>query len=410
MSDETPVGRVPGSRRLGKGSCATETYALSAIASDTIETPWKKLLDVKIGAPPSKSATLRDVAERAGVSVATASRVLSGSAAVRPATRDRVERAMRDLLYVPPGRAEPSGAIGCSCPSSATRCSRRSPRRWRRARPPPASRRSSATRPAPRCARSTTCTCSSSAGSRGWSSSARRSPTCAASTPLRAAPRAGRAARVRQRRRRVAAGHLGRRRRARRRAGSRPSTCSSSATGGSASSPATRSLSRRARRRAGREDALAAAGLDAPRDVAHERLHGRRRPPRAPRDRSTRRNGDRPTAVICSNDLMAIGAMQEAVARGLARPRRAVDRRIRRDRGGLVDAARADDGRAADRRDRRDGDRGAPGARRRPGADVARATSFGPQLRVGGTTSPPGQPPDLRPGAASTSYRSPNGS
>jgi DNA-binding LacI/PurR family transcriptional regulator len=42
--------------------------------------------------------------------------VASGSAAVRPKTRERVERAMRDLLYVPPGRAEPSGAIGLFVP------------------------------------------------------------------------------------------------------------------------------------------------------------------------------------------------------------------------------------------------------------------------------------------------------
>src|SRR3990172_2031612 len=61
-------------------------------------------------------ASLRDVAEQAGVSVATASRVVSGSAAVRPVTRDRVERAMRDLLYVPPGRPEPLGAIGLFVP------------------------------------------------------------------------------------------------------------------------------------------------------------------------------------------------------------------------------------------------------------------------------------------------------
>lgn len=61
-------------------------------------------------------ASLRDVAEQAGVSVATASRVVSGSAAVRPETRDRVERAVRDLLYVPPGRVEPSGAIGLFVP------------------------------------------------------------------------------------------------------------------------------------------------------------------------------------------------------------------------------------------------------------------------------------------------------
>jgi DNA-binding LacI/PurR family transcriptional regulator len=42
--------------------------------------------------------------------------VASGSAAVRPETRVRVERAMRDLLYVPPGRPEPSGAIGLLVP------------------------------------------------------------------------------------------------------------------------------------------------------------------------------------------------------------------------------------------------------------------------------------------------------
>jgi DNA-binding LacI/PurR family transcriptional regulator len=73
-------------------------------------------VDLKSVTPSSKSATLRDVADRAGVSVATASRVVSGSAAVRPATRDRVERAVRDLLYVPPGRVEPSGAIGLLVP------------------------------------------------------------------------------------------------------------------------------------------------------------------------------------------------------------------------------------------------------------------------------------------------------
>ena len=64
----------------------------------------------------SRHASLRDVADRAGVSVATASRVGSGSAAVRPETRERVVRAMRELLYVPPGRAEPSGAIGLLVP------------------------------------------------------------------------------------------------------------------------------------------------------------------------------------------------------------------------------------------------------------------------------------------------------
>src|SRR6266508_3083488 len=61
-------------------------------------------------------ATLRDVATRAGVSPATASRAMSGSTAVRPETRERVERAMRDLLYIPPGRLETSDAIGLLVP------------------------------------------------------------------------------------------------------------------------------------------------------------------------------------------------------------------------------------------------------------------------------------------------------
>ncbi len=47
-------------------------------------------------APP----TLADVAQMAGVSSATASRVLTGSARVRPETRDKVERAMSRLGYV----------------------------------------------------------------------------------------------------------------------------------------------------------------------------------------------------------------------------------------------------------------------------------------------------------------------
>jgi DNA-binding LacI/PurR family transcriptional regulator len=61
-------------------------------------------------------ASLRDVARRAGVSVATASRVATGSAPVRPHTRELVERAMRELLYVTPGRQPSTGAIGLLVP------------------------------------------------------------------------------------------------------------------------------------------------------------------------------------------------------------------------------------------------------------------------------------------------------
>ena len=61
-------------------------------------------------------ASLREVASRAGVSLATASRVASGVDGVRPETRARVEGAMRDLLYVPPGRKSATGAIGLLVP------------------------------------------------------------------------------------------------------------------------------------------------------------------------------------------------------------------------------------------------------------------------------------------------------
>jgi DNA-binding LacI/PurR family transcriptional regulator len=61
-------------------------------------------------------ASLRDVARHAGVSVATASRVVSGLDNVRSETRERVERAMRELLYVPPGRRPATGMVGLLVP------------------------------------------------------------------------------------------------------------------------------------------------------------------------------------------------------------------------------------------------------------------------------------------------------
>ena len=61
-------------------------------------------------------ASLRDVADRAGVSVATASRVVTGSAGVREETRRRVERAMKELLYLPPGRTQETKALGLLVP------------------------------------------------------------------------------------------------------------------------------------------------------------------------------------------------------------------------------------------------------------------------------------------------------
>jgi DNA-binding LacI/PurR family transcriptional regulator len=48
-----------------------------------------------------KSVTIRDVARQAGVSVATASRVLNGIDVVRPETRDRILSVMAELGYSP---------------------------------------------------------------------------------------------------------------------------------------------------------------------------------------------------------------------------------------------------------------------------------------------------------------------
>ncbi|NYI03947.1 LacI family DNA-binding transcriptional regulator [Allostreptomyces psammosilenae] len=53
----------------------------------------------------ARRTTIRDVAEHAGVSVATVSRILSGSYPNSPATRNRVMRAVRELDYVADARA-----------------------------------------------------------------------------------------------------------------------------------------------------------------------------------------------------------------------------------------------------------------------------------------------------------------
>ena len=50
--------------------------------------------------------TLYDVAHRAGVSIATVSRVIHGQESVREATRDRVRAAIRELGYVPDSAAQ----------------------------------------------------------------------------------------------------------------------------------------------------------------------------------------------------------------------------------------------------------------------------------------------------------------
>lgn len=49
----------------------------------------------------AKAATIFDVARLAGVSHQTVSRVLNDLPNVRPATRERVERAIKQLRYIP---------------------------------------------------------------------------------------------------------------------------------------------------------------------------------------------------------------------------------------------------------------------------------------------------------------------
>lgn len=75
--------------------------------------------------PPARTHTLEDVAARAGVSRATASRVVSGGAKVAPATRRAVERAVEALGYVPnraarslAGRSSETVALVVSEPSA----------------------------------------------------------------------------------------------------------------------------------------------------------------------------------------------------------------------------------------------------------------------------------------------------
>lgn len=54
---------------------------------------------------PPRTLTIYDVARRAGVSIASVSRVLNGRNSPRPETRERVLRAVRELGFVPDGAA-----------------------------------------------------------------------------------------------------------------------------------------------------------------------------------------------------------------------------------------------------------------------------------------------------------------
>ena len=74
---------------------------------------------------PVRSPVARDVARRAGVSTATVSRVLNGSAGVRADKREAVMRAAQDLGFVANGAARALStrrfmAVGAVVPVSYT--------------------------------------------------------------------------------------------------------------------------------------------------------------------------------------------------------------------------------------------------------------------------------------------------
>ena len=268
---------------------------------------------------PTKGSSLRDVANRAGVSVATASRVVSGSAVVRPETRERVEQAVRDLLYVAPGRVEASGAIGLLVPEFAN---------------PVFAALAQAMETHATRAGYATILCNTAG-------SAMREVDyvqmllerrvegmafiCAEVTDVRGEhshyrqllDRGARLVFVNGSSDALPVTSVG----VDERASGRMATEHLLELGhrqvgfvaGMAFAQATRE------KQAGRADALREAGLDPDQNIAHASftVDGGREALRAVLEHT---NGGRPTGVICSNDLMAIGAMQEAAALGLRIP------------------------------------------------------------------------------------------
>src|SRR6185437_12815999 len=91
VAEEMPVTRI-----ASVAASATPPLSAAPTASATSAVSAAALASLASGAPP----TLADVARLAGVSAATASRVLTGSAHVQPETRVRVEQAIAQLRYV----------------------------------------------------------------------------------------------------------------------------------------------------------------------------------------------------------------------------------------------------------------------------------------------------------------------
>ena len=339
------------------------------------------------------ASILRDVAQHAGVSLATASRVASGSASVRAETRDGSSARCATCSTsrrAPRPRRERSA---CSCPSSATRSSPRWREAMERARRRPGLPRSSATRPASAfreadyvhmllerrvdgmifISSEMTDLRSDHAHYRRLSrEGARLVFVNGGSTQLdvtsvgvdeRAAGRLATEHLLALGHTRIgfAAGDALPARRARRPKGA------SGAPRGRGSSRTASSCTPSFTVEGGRAGVRAAArrtpGGRPTGDHLLERPDGDRRAPRS--------GGP-----------------------GHARSGRPLGRRLRRDRRGRLDEPALDDGRAADRRDRRDGGTRAPHADRAPGRSRCRTTS---SARVSGSAARPRRtPPSLR--------------
>ena len=318
-----------------------------------------------------RGASVKDVAAAAGVSLGTVSNVLNRPDRVRPATREKVERAMVELGFVrnevgppAPGRHQPHAGLR-DARRAATRSS-------------PTSRRASRTRP--RASGLSLFICNS-AGSRRARAGPPRAPAAAAGAgdpdhpgrPGGRDPGRHRAARHSRRDRRPHPREPGSSARSPSTtcsaAGSRSSTSSTAVTPGSRSSAARRGWVRSrtagpARRppgtmQASRPTSSSLLGTDeltvAAGREAGERLLG------LPARR-------RPTAAFCANDLIALGLLQQCIRAGAPGARGPRDRRVRRHR--------------VRRRGRRTADLGATAA---PGARQHGSARWSPTSRSRGT-------------------------
>ena len=79
--------------------------------------------------PTSGRATIYSVAELAGVSIATVSRVLSGTTVTSPEATEKVLKAAHELAYVPQNSAKSLAATTRSCCWSWPTC-RAAPAPW----------------------------------------------------------------------------------------------------------------------------------------------------------------------------------------------------------------------------------------------------------------------------------------